>query len=124
MFSFILPALAWTLVVTLLSLLPGSNFSEQTILPHFDKAIHLIMYLFMTHLWMVGLKKQMLYPKIKRKAHSIAFFGVFLFSAVMELAQHFFVADRYFDFLDLTANFFGCIFGIVIFELIYKGSYT
>ena len=82
------------------------------------------MYLFMVHLWLVGLKKQMTHPKIKAKAHAIVFIGVLTFSLLMEFIQHYFVVDRYFDFLDLTANFFGCIFGIVIFELLYKGSYT
>jgi VanZ family protein len=108
----------------MLSILPGSNFSEQTVIPHFDKLVHVVMYLYMVYLWLVGLKKQMLYPFLKRKAHLLIFFGVFLFSILMEITQHFFILDRYFDIFDLTANFFGCIFGIVIFELIYRGSYS
>lgn len=46
----------------------------------------------------------------------------FIMGLIMELMQHYFIKNRYFESLDLIANGFGCIFGGVIFFKLHSAN--
>lgn len=124
MFRFILPGSIWTIVVIAVSLIPSSNFdARQFDIEGIDKVIHFSMYALMTLFWSTGFKRQYKSKKIRKYAFHIAVIGGFLLSLILEVFQEIFIFSRSFDWLDLIANGIGCIFGVVVFKLIYKGSY-
>lgn len=124
MFRFILPGAIWTILVIAVSLIPSSNFdARQFDVEGLDKVIHLSMYTLMVLFWSTGFKRQHESKKIRNYAFHIAVIGGFLISLVLEILQEYLVYSRSFDWLDLIANGIGCIFGVIVFKLIYKGSY-
>lgn len=124
MLRFILPSLVWTALVIILSLVPSSNVSLQDFqFKNVDKVAHFIMYTFMSLLWVIALKRQNVYVALRRFAFQIVLFGAFGISVIIEFLQEYAVDTRSFEVLDLIANGIGCIFGIVLFKIIYKDSY-
>lgn len=124
MLRFILPSLIWTALVVILSLVPSSNVS----LPDFqfknvDKVAHFVMYTLLSLFWAIGLKRQDKFVGFRRYALQIAVIGSFVISVILEFLQEYAVVSRTFEVLDLIANGIGCIFGLVLFKIIYKDSY-
>jgi len=121
---FILPGLVWTALVIILSLVPSSNVSLDNFqFKGVDKVAHFIMYTLLALFWAIGLKRQNIYVGIRRYAFQISFLGGFSMSVIIEFLQEYAVYTRSFEVLDLIANGIGCIFGIVLFKIIYKDSY-
>ena len=124
MLRFILPGLVWTALVIILSLVPSSNVSLDNFqFKGVDKVAHFIMYTLLALFWAIGLKRQNIYVGIRRYAFQISFLGGFSMSVIIEFLQEYAVYTRSFEVLDLIANGIGCIFGIVLFKIIYKDSY-
>lgn len=72
---------------------------------HADKIVHLFIYFVMTVLWLLAVN-------VTNKKIIFKIAGMlFLFSFLIELAQHFFTKSRSFEVLDLLANFFGIVIG-------------
>jgi glycopeptide antibiotics resistance protein len=88
-----------------------------------DKIAHVFMYTFLTLFWSTALKRQNKSVKLRAKALIIAMIGGFLLSLILEIIQEYFVISRFFEALDLIANAFGCIFGVLLFKLIYRNTY-
>jgi len=121
---FILPGIIWTIVIIVLSLIPNHNVNfNQVYFDGVDKIAHFSMYTFLTLFWSVGLKRQSVIPILRKKAFRICIIGGFVLSFLIEILQEFAVLTRHFEFYDLIANGFGCIFGVLIFKLIFRGSY-
>lgn len=124
MLRFIFPSLVWTALVIILSLVPSSNVSLDNFqFKGVDKVAHFIMYTLFALFWSIGLKRQNVYVWLRRYALQISILGGFLMSVIIEFLQEYAVVSRSFEFLDLIANGIGCIFGIVLFKIIYKDSY-
>ena len=124
MLRFILPGLVWTTLVVILSLVPSSNVSLNNFqFEGVDKVAHFIMYTFLSLFWAIGLKRQNISVGLRRNAFRISVFGGFILSLIIEILQEYVVETRGFEVLDLIANGIGCIFGIVLFKIIYKDSY-
>ena len=124
MLRFILPSILWTLLVIVLSLLPSQKIiGEELIFEGADKVAHFVMYTFLALFWSTALKRQNKSVKLRAKAFLIAPTGGFLLSLILEVIQEYFVISRFFEALDLIANAFGCIFGVLLFRLIYKNTY-
>ncbi|PWH85659.1 VanZ family protein [Brumimicrobium oceani] len=124
MLRFILPSVVWTTLVIILSLVPSSNVSLDNFqFKGVDKIAHFIMYTLLALFWTIGLKRQNIYVGLRRFALQISVLGGFLLSVVIEFMQEYVVYSRSFEVLDLIANGIGCIFGIVLFKIIYKDSY-
>ena len=124
MFRFILPSTIWTILVIAVSLIPSSSFDAQQFgIEGLDKVIHLLMYTLMTLFWSTGLKRQHQSKKVRKNAFLIAALGGFLISLFLEISQEYLVSSRSFDWLDLIANGIGCIFGVIVFKLLYRHSY-
>jgi len=121
---FFLSSIVWTVFIATVSLVPSSSFESR----HFnveglDKLIHVLLYLFFALFWTTGLKRQYKSKMIRKYAFHFSILGGFLFGLMLEILQAFFVQTRYFDWLDLIANGIGCIFGVLVFKLIYKTTY-
>lgn len=115
------PAIAWLLLILLLTGMPAKNVPEISFWDLFsvDKLAHTVIYTIFVHLLMVGFAKQ-------RKLDTLYFYciefsmGIGMFFAIFtELMQGTIFATRSFEWLDLLANFFGCMLGIVMFRYIY-----
>src|SRR5690554_1648532 len=78
------------------------------------------MYTLMSLFWAIGLKRQNVSILLRRNAFKISVFGGFFLSLIIELIQEFVILTRHFEVLDLIANGIGCIFGIVLFKIIYQ----
>lgn len=121
MLRFIFPSIIWTIFIIVISLIPSSSANVKDF--HFqggDKIAHFVMYTLVSLFWTIGLKRQNISVSFRRNAFKIAVFGGFLLSLIIELIQEFFIWTRHFEALDLLANAIGCIFGIILFKIIYK----
>lgn len=116
--------MVWTAVVVVLSLVPSSNVSlNEFQIDNVDKAAHFVMYTLFTLFWTIGLKRQNIYVGLRRHAFKVVVISGFLMSVGIEFLQEYVVPSRSFEALDLIANGIGCIFGIVLFKMIYKNAY-
>ena len=121
MLRYILPGILWTVFVVVISVVPGTDLNYGEF--HFegaDKVAHILIYALLTLFWTIGLKRQNTYKNIRIKVFKITFIGGFSLGLILEVIQENFVFGRYFELLDLVANGIGCIFGIVLFKIIYK----
>jgi glycopeptide antibiotics resistance protein len=110
--------------VILLSISPSQKLvGEKMIFEGADKIAHFGMYAFLTLFWTTALKRQNKSSKIRAKAFLIAMIGGFVLSLLLEIIQEYFIISRFFEALDLIANAFGCIFGVLFFKLIYRNTY-
>lgn len=124
MLRFILPSILWTTFVVVVSLIPSSDLHLRTFqFEGIDKIVHFAMYTLLSLFWATGLKRQNIYIRLRRQAFNICILGGFLLGLILELLQEFVILTRTFEALDLIANGIGCIFGIVLFKLIYKNSF-
>lgn len=88
-----------------------------------DKAAHFLMYTLLSLFWATGLKRQNVSVGLRRNAFRISVFGGFSLSLIIELLQEYLITTRHFEVLDLIANGIGCIFGVLLFRIIYKDAY-
>lgn len=124
MLRFILPSILWTILVVVASLAPSSGLSVKEFqFEHADKIVHFMMYFFLSLFWSIGLKRQNRSLLLHRYALWFSTLGSFLLGFVLEISQEFLTLTRYFDALDLIANGIGCIFGVLMFKMIYRNSY-
>lgn len=120
MLRFILPSIAWTIFVIIMSLLPSTNVELTGLrFEGADKAIHFIMYALLSLFWTTGLKKQNRSIGLRNRAFEISIFGGFFLGFILEVTQEFGTVTRHFELTDLLANGIGCIFGVLLFRLIY-----
>ena len=117
-FKGFLPAILWSIVIIVLSTLPGKTMNSFSFsdLWNVDKLGHLVVYAIHCFLLLRGyrhLTKEIL----NRQVISALLWSVFLgFS--LEIIQYSFFPDRHFDILDLIANIIGSIVGLIIFKLL------
>jgi hypothetical protein len=110
--STIWPAMIWSAFVLILLLIPIKRKTESSFfsLPHFDKIIHLFLFLILSFLW-----HQYLVVKHEniRKLNIIGLFIiVVLYGIMLEYIQLW--TGRDFDPLDMMANTAGALTGIII----------
>ena len=100
--------------------IPSSSFYFEGM----DKLVHFTMYLLLVYFWIAGMKRQNISPQLRKKAFYLGVIGAFTIGIFMEVIQHFYIKNRYFETLDLIANGIGCIFGVFLFRIIFKNSYS
>lgn len=120
MLRFILPSIAWTTFVITMSLLPSTNVELTGLrFEGADKVTHFIMYALLSLFWSTGLKKQNKSIGLRDWAFEICVYGGFFLGFILEVLQEFYTDTRHFELTDLLANGIGCIFGVLMFRLIY-----
>ena len=121
MLRYILPAILWTIFVIIISIVPSTDLQLEDF--HFegaDKVFHFMLYALMGLFWSTALKRQNRYKGVRLKAFKIVFFGGIFLGLILEVIQENLIFGRYFELLDLLANGIGCIFGILLFKIIYR----
>ena len=105
-----------------LTLLPSSSMPSLSLWEFFsfDSFAHAFMFAVLTYLMIVGFKKQYTYMRVQLHAIRTAFFVSSMFGIAIELLQHFFIAGRQGDIVDVLSNTVGCIMGILLFKWIYQ----
>lgn len=117
---YLIPGILWLILLIALSLAPGDEMPQHVVsLFAFDKLMHWFFYGMLTHLWLVGLKKQYVYSWLKRKALLVVVLGVIVLGVIIELIQGSVISGRYFEIWDILANIIGCLMGILLFRFIY-----
>ena len=120
LWRYLLPGICWLILVLLLSLTPGEEMPQHVVsLVAFDKLMHWFFYGMLTHLWLVGLKKQYYSVYLKRNAVWIILSSVIVLGIIIEFLQGEFVSGRFFEIWDILANIIGCLMGILLFRIIY-----
>lgn len=108
-------ALAWLLFITILLCTPGSQlpkvgWSDKVWL---DKWAHVFLFLVLVILWCRAYVKAGLVINIKKIFIRILILSV-VYGVGMEIAQHFFIPNRSFDFGDMIADVIGSVAGYFI----------
>lgn len=119
------PAFAWLLFTTILLVLPGSAFPEETWLSkiQFDKIVHIGLFAVMVWLFCRGHYQS---GKPRRTLHwlfiNVAVNAV-LYGITMEFVQKYFIPNRSFDSGDIVADVAGALIGYGFSYFIYlKGK--
>jgi len=115
------PAIAWALLVLILTGLPGNYFPE---IPTFwnllkpDKIVHVFIFCVFTVLMLIGLTR---HYGMTRSAITIAFQAIgagIAYGGITELLQGYVFIGRTASIYDFIANCFGCFAGYLIFKLV------
>jgi VanZ family protein len=110
MWRYSLPALVWSLVTTVLCLLPGKDLPEVNIV-NFDKLGHLSVFGLLCLLY---LRWYAVIPKKTLKGKLLIVTAVVLYGGLMELLQGAFYSDRTADWYDIAANSTGCLLALFV----------
>jgi VanZ family protein len=117
---YLLPGIFWLALILLLSLAPGDEIPSHVFsLIAFDKLMHWFFYGMLTHLWLVGFKKQYRFKYLKKHSLAIVLPAVLLVGITIELIQGGYIEGRYFEGWDILANGIGAGMGVGLFVLIY-----
>ncbi|MGI6342101.1 MAG: VanZ family protein [Bacteroidales bacterium] len=98
---------AYLALITLLSVMPSSNFPKIPLFAHADKVAHLLMYLVFSFLFLWAWQ-----PINKNTKLLIPLFIVVVWGIFMEIAQKLLSCNRQFEVLDIVANIIGGLCGI------------
>ncbi len=109
-----LPAVAWCIFITFLSVKGGINLPESIWdFLAWDKLAHAFVYGVFAFLIMNGDLKRNIFTK---KSIYIALIISILYGILMEFVQWGFFPGRYFEVLDILANIIGSFIGVYIFN--------
>jgi VanZ family protein len=107
-----LPAIIWTIIITILTLMPGKDLPEVHIV-NFDK---------MAHLGVFGLLS-FLYLRWQSAGLKITVFlllsCLIAYGGLIEIAQGTFYTDRHADIIDFLANTAGVLLGWLCFRFMF-----
>ncbi len=108
---FVWTAVAWTVLIFLLLVVPDGNLSKKGFLsiPHLDKLAHAILFFLLVALWFRALSRNDGMGRRKELAMGLAH-ASFLYGANMELVQTLFTT-RAFEWLDIVADGIGAYAG-------------
>jgi len=112
---FVLPALLWTLTVTILTLLPGKDLPTVDIV-NFDKLAHFGVFFLLNFLY---LRWKLFGPNLKPSALIITIL-IIAYGGLIEILQGTFYTDRFADWFDFLANAAGVGTAYLAFPLLSK----
>ncbi len=122
-FRYNILGILWIIFILILCGLPGSDFPDLSFwsLLSFDKVAHAFVFAVLIVVLTVGFIRQYRFRGLRFRAIESAFgFGVF-YSALTEYLQGALFHDRHTDIMDFTANVIGCVIGVLVFKMIYRG---
>ncbi len=114
-------AVGYTLIITILFLMPASNLPKLSIwgkIPYFDKWIHSSFHAALAFLWLKYLLPKRNIP-VKR-IFGLLIFCCLLYGIIIEVVQYSLNDGRNADGWDVLANFTGTLIGVIIFALTTK----
>lgn len=101
------PAFLWAIFIFVLSVIQVPQPKRDLVIPHLDKIVHFVLYFILMILALKGNTNANL--KLGLLTFSVIIYGVFI-----ELVQHYFVINRFFDFWDIAANTAGTLLGLIL----------
>jgi len=107
-----------TLVVAFLCLYPFQSDKQSTI-PHFDKIIHVTLFLVLSYFWMRGLSAQNQFKKVQEKAVLTTVISAIIYGVLIEVLQEVMHLGRSFDVLDIVADSVGVMFAFGVFRTVH-----
>ena len=111
-----LPAILWTMVITMLSTSPGIQLPEVKLF-ELDKFAHFVVYAILTALLIYGFRIRWQKPLPLLACTISSAYGM-----LMEWVQWRFFPGRYFEWADEFANFLGSACVVVIFYLFFANQ--
>lgn len=126
-----LPAIIWTLIILLLTLMPASDVPNTFMsrIPHFDKLVHAGIFALFVILWYACIRKYFIvkYPADHNKYfHPIKALALIILIAILlgiliEITQKIWTSiHRDFEWFDWVADIIGAFFGGAIANEIFK----
>jgi hypothetical protein len=113
----IIPAIGWLIVSTILFTLPGSAFPKENWLDKigFDKWVHIGIFIIMTVLWCWGWRPAGNAGNTRKLRRTFVIIGItcIAYGITIEFIQKYFIPNRSFDCLDITADSAGCVAGVI-----------
>lgn len=109
--------LIWSSCILLLCFMPGKSFpsSDWFAIFQFDKWVHAFLFMMLFFIASYEWKKLTIKFSEKRSFYSWIIFAYCLFlGALTELIQHYFIPDRFGDWLDFIANSVGAVLGLFL----------
>jgi len=116
------PALLWGLFISLILLLPSDNIEDDLlfgVIPQ-DKIVHFVLFAVFSLLNRVGWAKFYRCDFYPKKSTILVLLFSLAFAFLTELLQLLLTDYRFFSFADIAADFAGAIFGLLLFQIIYK----
>lgn len=108
----------WFALITYASLTPPKGIPKFPAIPHFDKVVHFgIYYVLVIVLIPLFLKKDKYFRSYLISGIMAVFTGIFF-----ELLQLLLTNARSASLADALANFFGCLLGIISYQLLFRNK--
>lgn len=122
MIRFFIAPIFWAGIILLLSSIPAKDLPELTFwdLIKSDKLGHIIMYGVLAFQLMRSLVRQYSSWRMRYNATTIALIISVMYGGLIEVYQHYLIADRFGDWIDFLANIIGTFLGVVAFRFIFK----
>jgi len=114
-----LAAICWTVITTILTLLPGKDLPEVKIV-NFDKFGHLCVFGLLALLYLIWNRSTA--PPAKFSPLIITLLCI-TFGGLIEILQGAFYTDRHADIFDFVANSVGCLTAWVVVECVGKSNH-
>lgn len=115
-FKFFVPAIAWVLIITLLSLLPTKNLQKFSVdIVSFDKMAHLFIYAVLSFFIAWGIKKSLMHKNLSLKLLATIFLFTSVYGIGIEFVQKSISTGRHFEYYDIIANIIGSFIGLLFF---------
>ena len=112
---FLIPAISWLIISTILLTLPGSAFPQEDWLSKiwFDKWVHIGMFSIMVTLICWGIYKKNSLPATRMRKFILVAVLCLCYGIAMEFVQKYFIPNRSFDVGDILADGVGSFLGLM-----------
>lgn len=107
----LIAALAWSILIFILLIIPGQEFPRTPRVPFFDKIVHFFLFGVQVFLWCSYNNK-----KFTRKLFPIIFLLSSLYGIGMEYVQKYWVVNRSFEIEDIVADIAGSFAGWLVYR--------
>ena len=118
-FKYCWKAMAITLLILVVSLLPGPDIPNVKI-KYFDKLVHFCMYAGLCFFSINGFIKQTFLPSLRCFCCSFSFVYCMTYGGILELVQHYLIIDRTGDWFDFISNSAGAFVVSAFLAIKYK----
>lgn len=110
---FLLPAIAWFILITFLLTIPGNNLPSEDWLDKiwFDKWVHIGLFAVLSFLLCWWWYKSQRSFASRRNAFLYAIIVCIIYGIIMEFVQKYWIPNRSFDVYDILADSLGSILG-------------
>lgn len=117
--TYLLFALLWTIIVTILSLISiNSNIGSFIKIENKDKYVHFTFYFVFVILWSQFVKSK----GLNSKAKLMILLSAMGYGILMEICQELFTKTRTADVLDVLANSLGAALGLIVVSMLNKNK--